>query len=287
MSDQAHDLVGHGLGSQASRAADDEAERQVVDSARASCARLAIIVDQGKSILVAVPERIRRSRPPAGFDSTASKTSLTNASSGGTDRKLTDNRSPRAPSLPAQPADELRGLVEQRDFRVAEPVNRLLAVADDEDGRRQRVGRRAQSFAPAPDQLLDQLPLRAAGVLELVDEHVMVAGFEPVSAARELVHLLQQVDGVLEHAGEIEQRARVERPLVLRDRDRRTCATRRATTRTFRSRRNARTASAIAGASAAAASRWRFQAAAESQSAAAKPVPANRSPRGLPSCVRK
>ena len=109
----------------------------------------------------------------------------------------------------------MRGLVEQRDFRVAESVNGLLAVADDEDGRSQRVCRDAQSFAPAPDQLLDELPLRATGVLELVDEHVMIAGFEPVPAARELVHLLQQVDGLLEHAGEIEQSPRGKRPLVL------------------------------------------------------------------------
>ena len=74
-------------------------------------------------------------------------------------------------------------------------------------------------FAPAPHELRDELPLRAARVLELVDEHVLVARFEPVAAPRELVHLLQQLDCALEHAGEIEQRVRIERPLVLMQRD--------------------------------------------------------------------
>ena len=39
----------------------------------------------------------------------------------------------RASSSAPQAADELRRLVEQRDFGVAESVDRLLAIADDED----------------------------------------------------------------------------------------------------------------------------------------------------------
>ncbi len=55
----------------------------------------------------------------------------------------------------------------------------------------------------------------------------------------------------------------------------------------LRSRRNARIASCTAGAICDAAARWRFHASGESQSSALKPVPANFSPRGLPSWVRK
>ena len=47
-----------------------------------------------------------------------------------------------------------------------------------------------------------------------------IARFEPEAALRELVHVLQQLDGALEHAGKIEQRVRLERALVLAQRDR-------------------------------------------------------------------
>ena len=102
-------------------------------------------------------------------------------------------------------------LVEHRDVGVAETVDGLLAIADDEDGRRQSVRSRAKTLAPAAHQLRDELPLRAAGVLELVHEHVAIARLEAEPALRELVHVLEQLHRALEHAGEIEQGARLER----------------------------------------------------------------------------
>src|SRR3979411_2256165 len=42
---------------------------------------------------------------------------------------------------------------------------------------------------------------------------------QPVPALRELAHLLQERNGTLEHPGEIEQRMRLERPLILVQRD--------------------------------------------------------------------
>ena len=77
-------------------------------------------------------------------------------------------------------------------------------------------GGSASAAAPRPSpqllhQLRDEVPLRAARVLELVDEHVAVARLELVAALRELVHVLEELNGPLEDAREIEQRARVER----------------------------------------------------------------------------
>ena len=108
-----------------------------------------------------------------------------------------------------------------RDVRVAEAVDRLLAVADDEDGRRRARRLPRRTLRPSScTSCAHELPLRAAGVLELVDEHVAVARLEPEAALRELVHVLQQLDRALEHAGEIEQRVRLERALILLQRDR-------------------------------------------------------------------
>ena len=81
-------------------------------------------------------------------------------------------------------------------------------------------GGSASADAPNPSLQLrincsHQIPLRPARVLKLVDEHVVVARLQPVSAAGELVHLFQQVDRPLEHAGKIEERAGVERTPVL------------------------------------------------------------------------
>ena len=155
-------------------------------AADASAGRL---VDTGKPIAVAKPEAVGPA-PSAAAAAIAPNRSLTNASSGGTDRKLTEIARRGSPSRP-QAANKLRRLVEHADFRVAKAVDRLLPIADDEDRRRQRVGRGAQPFTPVAHQLRDQLPLRAAGVLEFVDEHVVVPGLEPEPAVRELVHLLQ------------------------------------------------------------------------------------------------
>ena len=74
---------------------------------------------------------------------------------------------------------------------MAKPIDGLLAVADDED-RRWRV-RRAFAFAPGVDQQLDELPLEPAGVLELVDEHVVVARLELQPAPRELLLPAEQL----------------------------------------------------------------------------------------------
>ena len=71
--------------------------------------------------------------------------------------------------------------------------------------------REAEPLAPRLDQQRDQLPLRAARVLELVDQHVVVARLEPEAALRELVHLAQQVERALEHVREVEDRPLVER----------------------------------------------------------------------------
>ncbi len=61
--------------------------------------------------------------------------------------------------------------------------------------------------------------MRPARILELVDQHVVIARLEPVAALRELVHLPQQVERPLEHIGKIENRALVQRAPVLRQRD--------------------------------------------------------------------
>ena len=62
--------------------------------------------------------------------------------------------------------------------------------------------------------------MRAARVLELVDQHVSIARLEAQPAFRELVEIVQQLDRALEHAGEVEERVRIERPLILAQRDR-------------------------------------------------------------------
>ena len=97
----------------------------------------------------------------------------------------------------------------------------MLAVADDEHRRRHRsVVHEPEPLTPRLDQQRDQLPLRTAGVLELVDQHMVIARLEPVAALRKLIHPPQQVQGALKHVGKIEHRPGSELALVLRDRDR-------------------------------------------------------------------
>ena len=136
---------------------------------------------------------------------------LTNASSSGTARKLVVMACRTCRPGRSAPI-RLRGFVEQRHLGVPEPVDGLLAVADDED-RRRRVGG-ALAFAPGIDQQLDQPPLQPARVLELVHQHVVIARLQLQPAARELLLPLEQRDRPREHAGEIEQRVLVEQPLV-------------------------------------------------------------------------
>src|SRR5207245_1030440 len=91
--------------------------------------------------------------------------------------KTDGDRLPRQTVGP-QRLDERRRFVNQRDVGVAKPVNRLLPVADDENRRREGIVGRPKSFAPALAELPHELPLRAAGVLKLIDEHVTMARFE-------------------------------------------------------------------------------------------------------------
>ena len=85
----------------------------------------------GKPVLLVVLEVVgpaRRSRP------ISAKRSLTNASSSGTARKLRAIVR-RAAGAGTERRDERAGLLQHRDLGVAEAVDRLLAVADDEDRR--------------------------------------------------------------------------------------------------------------------------------------------------------
>ena len=143
---------------------------------------------------------------------------MTNASSAGTARKLTVMAWRVCPSGRSVSMKSAAS-VEQRGLGVAKSVNRLLAVADHEDRGRQRAGGGAEALAPALDEQRHELPLRAARVLELVDEHVLVARLELVAAPRELLHLLEQIDGARQDLGEIQDRVLFERADVLRDRD--------------------------------------------------------------------
>ena len=99
----------------------------------------------------------------------------------------------------------LPGILQHRDFRVAESIDRLLAVADDED---RRIRDESEPFTPGFDQQRDQLPLRAARVLELVDQDVVISRFETEAALGEFIHPAQQLQRPLEDVGEIQHRAR-------------------------------------------------------------------------------
>ena len=117
----------------------------------------------------------------------------------------------------AQRVDMAARLVQHRHIRVAEPVDRLLAVADDEHRRREGpLIRQTDPFTPRPDEQRYELPLRPAGVLKLVHEQVVIARLETVPALRELLHPPEQTERVQQHIGEIEHGVRVERPPVFR-----------------------------------------------------------------------
>ncbi len=105
------------------------------------------------------------------------------------------NRSSWASGRP-ETLDVPRGLLHHGDVGVAEPVNRLLSIADDENG---RLGREAHPLSPGLNQERHQLPLRTAGVLEFVNEHVVVSRLQSESALRELVHLTKQVERTLQN----------------------------------------------------------------------------------------
>ena len=109
-----------------------------------------------------------------------------------------------------------RRLLQHGGLCVTEAVDRLLPIPDDED---RRVSGNARAFAPGLDEQRHELPLRAARVLELVDEHVVIARFEPEPALRELVHPAQQLERAIEHVGEVEDGSLVEHLAVLRQRN--------------------------------------------------------------------
>ena len=79
------------------------------------------------------------------------------------------DRAARA-SLRSQPLNVLGGMLQHGDVGVAEAVNRLLPIADDED---RRTRGEPQPFTPRLDEQRHELPLRPAGVLELVDQDVV------------------------------------------------------------------------------------------------------------------
>ena len=126
----------------------------------------------------------------------------------------------RHPLRPQRLDEAARG-IEHRHFGVAEAIDRLLPVSDDEDGGGDGAVGHAVAGGPRADQLTDQLPLRAAGVLELIHQYVFVARLEPVAAARELLHLPQQLQGAFEQVRKVEDTVLIEGPavLILRNRE--------------------------------------------------------------------
>jgi hypothetical protein len=168
-----------------------------------------------KAIGRLVPERIR---PVAGFLD-------------GVEQVVRERQQPgHGPEAPAnrpahrtarsQPLDVERRPCQHGDVRVAKAVDRLLAVADDEDGRRQRrVLFHAHAFAPGLHEAPHELPLRLAGVLELVHEQVVIARLQQVAALREFVHLGEQFERAPERLGKIHHGVRLERPAVLGEGD--------------------------------------------------------------------
>ena len=179
--------------------------------------RLQAGVVDGKPILLRIPERILprlsvRVAPDRGEQ-------IVDERQDAGRRPEADRNGPSWPAARPERFDETSRFVDERDIGVAEPVNRLLAIADDENRRRQRIVGGAEPFAPALDELPHQLPLRAARVLEFVQEHVPMPGLEPQPGFRELVEVPQQLQRSLEHSGKIDERVRLERPLILAERD--------------------------------------------------------------------
>ena len=127
---------------------------------------------------------------------------------------------PTGIAIGPQLVDEVAGLVHHGDVGVAEAVDRLLPVADEENRRDQRraVGN-AAALAPRSDQQRHERPLRPARVLKFVEQHVVISSFQAIAAARELVHLRQQRQRLRQRLGKIEDAMRIERVAVLPERD--------------------------------------------------------------------
>ena len=90
-------------------------------------------------------------------------------------------------------SSNLRGCrSEHRDICVAKAIDRLLPVTNDKDARRKhRCLAQATPLTPGLDKERDQLPLCPTGVLELINEHVVVARLKSVARSSELVHLTE------------------------------------------------------------------------------------------------
>ena len=87
-------------------------------------------------------------------------------------------RSPLGPQRRNVPS----GPRQQCHLRIAKGIDRLLAVADDEDGWAQVSISHRCAFRPRRHQLADQCPLQRIGVLELIDENVLISRLEFVAA---------------------------------------------------------------------------------------------------------
>ena len=75
------------------------------------------------------------------------------------------------------------------------------------------------ALTPGSDEQSNERPLGAARVLELVEQHVVVAPLESVPAPRELVHLREQRQRLGERLRKIEDAVRIERLPVFSQRD--------------------------------------------------------------------
>src|SRR5262249_3504633 len=69
----------------------------------------------------------------------------------------------------------------------------------------------ASAFTPRLDQQRHQRPLRAAGVLELIDEQMVIARLEAVAALRKLLHLAKQRDRPNQQIRKVEPPMPIER----------------------------------------------------------------------------
>ena len=78
----------------------------------------------------------------------------------------------------------------------------------------------AGAFAPRLHELRDQLPLRAARILEFVDQDVLIPLLEQVAAAREVLHVAEQRERPRQQLRKVEHGALVERAAVPVERDR-------------------------------------------------------------------
>ena len=129
--------------------------------------------------------------------------------------EVSRNRPPRLLAGP-KTVDETAGMAEQRDIGVAEGIDGLFDVADDEDaGREPAFAGEPGAFAPRANELMDQPPLRTARILKLVDEHVLVPRLEQIAAAGELVHLIEERQRPIDELGKVEHAMPLERPAIL------------------------------------------------------------------------